>query len=369
MTILALETSCDETSAAVVRDGRVLSSVVSSQVKLHAEYGGVVPELAAREHLRNLLPVVRAALSEAGVEPGQLDAVAATQGPGLPTALLVGFKAAQAVAFSLRKPFVGIHHHEAHLYSPWIVATTSPAAVSLAPQSGERVAGGRVRGSETTTRFTADFSAFQPNVSLIVSGGHTLLVLVETEVKLCVLGSTMDDAAGECFDKTGKLMGLAYPAGPEMDRLGGQGNPKAFDFPRPLIHDASDDFSFSGLKTSVRYFLRDHPKLLDDAQRVRDLCASIQAAIVEVLVTKTIRAAKRNQVRCVTASGGVTCNRALRRELETACQREGFTLRLAEKSLCTDNAAMIGILAERKLLHKVPATELDSEIQPGWVLA
>ena len=369
MTILALETSCDETSAAVVREGRVLSSIVSSQVKLHAEYGGVVPELAAREHLKNLLPVARTALREAGVQPHHLDAVAATQGPGLPTALLVGLKAAQAVAFALRKPFVGIHHHEAHLYSAWIVATASPAAVSLAPQSGERVAGGRVRGSETTTRFTADFSAFQPNVSLIVSGGHTLLVLVESELKHRVLGSTMDDAAGECFDKTGKLMGLVYPAGPEIDRLAEQGNAKAFDFPRPLLHDASDDFSFSGLKTSVRYFLRDHTKLLDDAQKVRDLCASIQAAIVEVLVTKTIRAAKRNRVRCVTASGGVTCNRALRRDLENACKREGFTLRLAEKELCTDNAAMIGILAERKLLHKIPATDLDSEIQPGWVLA
>ena len=192
---------------------------------------------------------------------------------------------------------------------------------------------------------------------------------MESELKHRVLGSTVDDAAGECFDKTGKLMGLAYPAGPEIDRLAGQGNPKAFDFPRPLLHDASDDFSFSGLKTSVRYFLRDNPKLLDDAQRVRDLCASIQAAIVEVLVTKTIRAAKRNRVRCVTASGGVTCNRALRRELEQACKREGFMLRLAEMDLCTDNAAMIGILAERKLLHKIPATDLDAEIQPGWVLA
>ncbi|MGA3285017.1 MAG: tRNA (adenosine(37)-N6)-threonylcarbamoyltransferase complex transferase subunit TsaD [Verrucomicrobiota bacterium] len=341
MTILAIETSCDETSAAVVREGRVLSSVVSSQIKLHAEYGGVVPELAAREHLKNLLPIARTALHEAGVQPGQLDAVAATQGPGLPTALLVGFKAAQAVAFALRKPFVGIHHHEAHLYSPWIHGKPP----------------------------VADFSDFQPNVSLIVSGGHTLLVLVESELKHRVLGSTVDDAAGECFDKTGKLMGLAYPAGPEIDRLAEQGNPKAFDFPRPLLNDAGDDFSFSGLKTSVRYFLRDHPNLLDNAQRVRDLCASIQAAIVEVLVTKTIRAAKRNGVQCVTASGGVTCNRALRRDLETACQREGFTLRLAEKNLCTDNAAMIGILAERKLLHKVPATDLDSEIQPGWVLA
>jgi len=341
MTILAIETSCDETSAAVVRDGKILSSVVSSQIKLHAEYGGVVPELAAREHLRNLIPVAQSALSEAGILVGQLAAVAATQGPGLPNALLVGFKAAQAVAFALNKPFVVINHHEAHLYSPWI--------------SGDPP--------------VADFSKLQPNISLIVSGGHTMLVLVESELKHRVLGSTIDDAAGECFDKTGKMMGLNYPAGPEIDRLAEHGNPAAFDFPRPLINDAGDDFSFSGLKTSVRYFLRDNPMLLDDAKKIRDLCASVQAAIVEVLVKKTIRAARRNNVRVVTASGGVTCNRALRNELALACGREGFALRLAEKSLCTDNAAMIGILAERKLLDKIPLPSLDEEIKPGWVLA
>ena len=343
MTLLALETSCDETSAAVVRDGRILSSAVSSQIKLHAEYGGVVPELAAREHLRNLIPVVQTALRDADVQTGQLDAVAATQGPGLPLALLVGCKVAQAIAFALRKPFVGINHHEAHLYSPWIAGGGGALA--------------------------ANFTAFQPNVSLIVSGGHTMLVKVESELKHRVLGSTVDDAAGECFDKTGKLMGLPYPAGPEIDRLAEQGNPKAYDFPRPLLNDPGDDFSFSGLKTSVRYFLRDHPGILDDTQRLRDMCASIQAAIVEVLVKKTIRAAKRNHVRCVTASGGVTCNRTLRRELARACEREGFELRLAEKSLCTDNAAMIGILAERKLLANIAPTSLDEEINPGLVLA
>ena len=341
MTLLAIETSCDETSAAVVSGPRVLSNAVSSQIQLHAEYGGVVPELAAREHLRNLIPVTQAALQSANIRPEQLDAVAATQGPGLPTALLVGFKAAQAVAFALQKPFLGIHHHEAHLYSPWI--------------SGQPP--------------VADFSGFQPNVSLIVSGGHTLLVRVEAELKHSVLGSTMDDAAGECFDKAGKLMGLPYPAGPEIDRLAEHGNPKAFDFPRPLLTDAGDDFSFSGLKTSVRYFLRDHPDVLNDAQQVRDLCASIQAAIVEVLVVKTLRAAKRSGVRCVTASGGVTCNRALRRELARACAGAGLALRLAEKELCTDNAAMIGILAERKLLAGVEPTPLDQEIIPGWALA
>jgi len=375
MTILAIETSCDETGAAVVRDGRIMANVISSQIKLHAEYGGVVPELAAREHLRNLVPVAQAALHEANLLPEQLDAVAATQGPGLPTALLVGFKAAQAVAFALQKPFIGVHHHEAHLYSPWISQKSAPLApappVNLvaADVSPLHLGQSNVRAdSRRLLQYVADFSDFQPNVSLIVSGGHTLLVLVEAELEHRVLGSTVDDAAGECFDKTGKLMGLPYPAGPEMDRLAEQGNPAAFDFPRPLLNDPGDDFSFSGLKTSVRYFLRDHPQLLDEAQKVRDLCASIQAAIVEVLVTKTIRAAKRNRVRCVTASGGVTCNRALRRELARACQREGFALRLAENAFCTDNAAMVGVLAEYKLQHGVAGTSLDAEIQPGLAL-
>ncbi|MBE0541644.1 MAG: tRNA (adenosine(37)-N6)-threonylcarbamoyltransferase complex transferase subunit TsaD [Verrucomicrobia bacterium] len=340
MTLLAFETSCDETSVAVVRSGEVLSSVVSSQIKLHEEYGGVVPELAVREHLRNLLPVAHAALREARAEVGQLDAIAATQGPGLPGALMVGLKAGQGMAFALRKPFVGVHHHEAHLYSPWVSGTP--------PRAG--------------------FERFQPNVSLIVSGGHTLLVHVAAELQHRVLGSTMDDAAGECFDKAGKLMGLAYPAGPEIDRLAEQGNPRAFDFPRPLLNDPTDDFSFSGLKTSVRYFLRDHPALLEDAQQIRDLCASIQAAIVDVLVTKTVRAAKRLGVRCVTASGGVTCNRALRSQLAAACARAGLTLHLAEKSLCTDNAAMVGILAERKLVRHSAGTSGDDDIQPGWEL-
>ena len=338
--LLAIETSCDETSAAVVNRGRVLSNVVSSQIQMHAEYGGVVPELAAREHLRNLLPVTEAALREARAGAEQLDAVAATQGPGLPSALLTGLKAAQAVAFALRRPFLGIHHHEAHLYSPWI------------------------QGSPPTV----DFSQFQPNVSLVVSGGHTMLVHVRAELEHVVLGSTMDDAAGECFDKTGKLMGLAYPAGPQIDRLAEKGNPRSYDFPRPMLNDGNDDFSFSGLKTSVRYFLRDNPELLNDVGKLADLCASVQAAIVEVLVTKTVRAARRLGVRCVTASGGVVCNRVLRRELLAACKREGLSLRLAEPALSTDNAAMIGILAERKLERGVTASSLDADIQPGWEL-
>ncbi len=341
MTILAFETSCDETSAAVVKDGVVLANLVSSQGALHSEYGGVVPELATREHLRNLAPVARSAMAAAGIVPENLDAVAATQGPGLPGALLVGLKAAQAMAFALHTRFIGIHHHEAHLYSPWIVGDPPRAS----------------------------FASLEPNVSLIVSGGHTMLVHVAAELKHRVLGSTLDDAAGECFDKVAKLIGLRYPGGPEVDRLAGQGNPEAFDFPRPLLNEPNHDFSFSGLKTSVRYFLRDHPEILDDGQRLRDLCASVQAAIVEVLTTKTVRMAKRLGVRCVTASGGVTCNSSLRKELMDACQREGFVLHLADKKLCADNAAMIGILAERKLIGGATAHDFDEDIKPGWALA
>lgn len=340
MILLALESSCDETGAAVIRDGTVAGAVVSSQVRLHAPYGGVVPELATREHLRNLPPVVATVLKQAGVDPARIEAVAATRGPGLPSALRVGYHAGQAVAFALRRPFFAVHHHEAHLYSPWI-------------------GGDPLR---------ADFDNFEPNVSLVVSGGHTLLVLVMEEGKHRVLGATVDDAAGECFDKAARLIGLPYPGGPALERLAVEGNPAAFQFPRPMLSDPGDDFSFSGLKTAVRYLLRDHPDLVTDPGRVRDLCAAVQAAIVDVLVTKTVRAAARMKVRCVTASGGVTCNRAVRSGLEAACRKAGLTLRLAAGSLCTDNAAMIGILAERQWLRGEPGAVLDSEVAPGWSL-
>lgn len=340
MVLLAIESSCDETSAAIVRDGCVLTNVVASQIKLHAEYGGVVPELATREHLRNLQPVISAALDRAGIDAADVDGVAATQGPGLPAALMVGLKAAQAFAFALDKPFVGINHHEAHLYSAWIWGDP----------------------------LQAHFDQLVPNVSLIVSGGHTLLVHVRAPLEHQVLGSTIDDAAGECFDKAAKLIGLPYPGGPLIDKLASEGNAGRFEFPRPLINDPGDDFSFSGLKTSIRYFLRDNPAVLDDSTSVRDLCASVQSAIVDVLVRKTVRAARRLAVSCITASGGVTCNRALRAGLAEACNQNGLNLRVADRSLCTDNAAMIGILAELKFKNRV-VTNLDADIEPNLSLA
>ncbi len=339
MRVLAFETSCDETSVAVIRDGVVVANGVASQVRLHAEYGGVVPELATREHLRNLPVVAAAALETAGLHPSDIDAVAATLGPGLPQALMIGLRSAQALAFSLGRPFLGVHHHEAHLYSPWI--------------AGEPP--------------RADFGAFEPNVSLIASGGHTMLVHVEGELRHRVLGATLDDAAGECFDKVAKLLGLSYPGGPLVDRLAAEGDPGAFEFPRPMLRDPGHDFSFSGLKTSVRYFLERNPGIASDPQRLRDLCASVQSSIVDVLVGKLVGAARALGVRCVTASGGVTCNRGFRSQLARTASLAGLAVRLAQPSLCTDNAAMVGVLAERRFLRGC-STPIDEEIRPGWAL-
>ena len=340
MRLLAIETSCDETSAAVIHDAAVESLVVSSQIKIHAEYGGVVPELATREHLANLQPVVRQALSEAGITADSLDAIAATRGPGLPPALMIGWKAAQSMAYALAKPLVGVHHIQAHLYSPWF----------------------------TENPLRAEWELFEPNVSLVVSGGHTLLVKAETPLQHSLLGSTQDDAAGECFDKTAKLLGLAYPGGPEIDRLAKDGDPNAFEFARPMLNQSNNDFSFSGLKTSVRYFLDKNPNIATDNLLLPDLCASIQAAIVEVLQKKTLRAAKRERVSCITLSGGVACNRSLRQHFQGACEHAGIQLRLAPAVLCTDNAAMIGLLAEKQFELGMEPAGLADDIRPSWAI-
>jgi N6-L-threonylcarbamoyladenine synthase len=214
----------------------------------------------------------------------------------------------------------------------------------------------------------ADFHDFEPHLALVVSGGHTLLVRVDRLLQHRRLGGTIDDAAGECFDKIAKMMGLPYPGGPTLDRLAAEGSPTAFDFPRPLLKERTDDFSFSGLKTAVRYRLRDHPHLLEDPLQLRNVCASVQAAIVDVLVAKTIRAVLRERLGCVTASGGVTRNRRLRQELATACARHQLRLRVAEEDFCTDNAGMIGILAGVQYQYGLPSNSLDEEVLPGWAL-
>jgi len=306
--ILGIETSCDETSAAVVRDGReILANIVSSQIELHRPYGGVVPELASRQHLALIDSVVTEALQTAGVSWAEVDAVAATYGPGLASSLLIGLNAAKGMALAIGKPFRPVNHMEAHLYSPLLGAT------------GEDLL---------------------PMVSLIVSGGHTMLVHATAIGRHRILGQTVDDAAGEAFDKVAKLLGLGYPGGPAVDRLAQRGNPGAIAFPRSMRDEANFNFSFSGLKTSVMYWLRKNP-----TSEPADVCASFQEAVVDVLVGKTVRAATECGVRTISAAGGVSVNRRLRERLAAQCDRRGWRLLLADASLCTDNAGMIAALA------------------------
>ena len=305
MTVLAIETSCDETAAAVLRDGALLSSEVSSQIALHALTGGVVPEVASRNHLRSLRPVVDAALQNAGVSLEGVDIFAATRGPGLATSLMIGLSAAKGLALGFRRPFVAVNHIEAHLLSPFF---------------------GR--------------GGVRPAIGLVVSGGHTLLVEIEAVGKYRLLGKSLDDAAGEAFDKVGKLLGLPYPGGPNVNRLACEGDPTRFDFPRSMLSSGDFAFSFSGLKTSVRYLLQ---KM--DEVPVADVCASFQEAVVEVLVEKTVRAATVMRRRTIAVSGGVSCNSRLREKLAAVCGARGLELLLAEPSLCTDNAGMIAYVA------------------------
>lgn len=338
MRLLALETSCDETSAAIIENNAVLSNVVSSQIEIHSEYGGVVPELATREHLKNLKSVVNEALGKASCGVNDLTAVSATQGPGLPPALMVGWKAAQAFAYSIDKPLIGVNHVVAHLYSPWFSEG----------QKGKYL------------------DNVEPNISLIVSGGHTIMAKVNEPLNHVIIGQTKDDAAGECFDKTAKLLGLSYPGGPEIDKLAIGGNPKAYKFARPMLNQENDDFSFSGLKTSVKYFLMKNSSVLLNNDKLPDLCASIQAAIVEVLLVKTMRAARRTSSKCITISGGVARNSYLRSEFQRECRDRDIMLRIAVPDLCTDNAAMIGLLANLKYEKGDFSNNPDDDIEPNW---
>ncbi len=324
MVVLALETSCDETAIAVMRDGVLLSSEVASQIAIHAQYGGVVPEVASRNHLRMLRPTLDAALSKAGAKLEDVDVFAATRGPGLATSLMIGLAAAKGLAVGFGKPFVAVNHIEGHLLSPFF-------------GQGE----------------------VWPAVGLVVSGGHTLLVEIKGVGNYRMLGQTQDDAAGEAFDKVGKLLGLPYPGGPNVNRIATGGDAKRFDFPRSMLHSQDFAFSFSGLKTSVRYLL---PKL--DEVPMADVCASFQEAVVDVLVAKTLRAAKATGHRVVAVSGGVSCNSRLREKLGTACAAAGLNLLLADPTLCTDNAAMIGYVAGLHLAHGEPSS-LDVEIDPN----
>lgn len=323
--VLGIETSCDETAAAIVTGGaNVASSVVSSQIDLHAEFGGVVPEIAGRAHETTLVPIVEQALVEAGISGGGVDAVAATVGPGLIGSLLVGVSAAKALALAWDVPFVGVNHMEGHLFAAYL----------------------------------EDPSVEPPLVVLLVSGGHTMLVHVVDHGQYRLLGSTIDDAAGEAFDKVARYLDLGYPGGPIIDRLAMDGDPEAIRFPRAML-DEPYDFSFSGLKTAVINHVRAHP----DTPTV-DLAASFQEAVVDVLVTKARRAAAEVGAKGLALAGGVAANSSLRERMLDACTEDGLAAFLPSRSMCTDNAAMIAAAGWWRLRHDGP-TALDAGADPS----
>ena len=328
--ILAVETSCDETAVAILsRPGKILASEIASQVNLHQRFGGVVPEVASRNHLIKIQPLIQRALEHAGCFPSDLDCIAATRGPGLLTSLLVGYSAAKGLAIAVDRPFIGVNHLEGHLLSPFFGSIDGP---------------GR-------------------SVNLIVSGGHTLLIEMERVGRYRLLGRTVDDAAGEAFDKVAKLLGLPYPGGPEIDRLAKRGDPNRFDLPRSMLGSGDFNFSFSGLKTAVRYLV---PKLKGDF--LADLCASFQEAVVDVLVRKTIRAVTACGTNVVSVSGGVSCNSRLRLKIANASQDAGVELKLADTSLCTDNAAMIAYTAAERFLRGY-RSDFGEDADPNLSLA
>ncbi|MEM9296401.1 MAG: tRNA (adenosine(37)-N6)-threonylcarbamoyltransferase complex transferase subunit TsaD [Planctomycetota bacterium] len=359
--ILGIETSCDETAVAVVRDGRaVRSSVVASQHELHADFGGVVPEIASRAHLERIGPVLRKALGEAGVGLDEIDAVAVGHRPGLVGSLITGVSAAKALAWRLGVPLVGVDHVRAHLYAPLL---TPEVSQEVSPEDGVRL------GKD------AELRGLFPALGLVVSGGHTSLYLVESPLVMRRLGKTIDDAAGEAFDKAAVMLGVGFPGGPKLDALAEGGDPRAEDMPRSLLGKASLDFSFSGLKTALLYRVCGRPergasfggmdrvveaaKRLSETERA-DLAASFRRAVVEVLVKKLERAAEQlgaqgTPVHGLLVGGGVSANRELRRRLPELAQRLGLGLRVPPMAYCVDNAAMLAGLAH----HRLEAGEAD----------
>jgi N6-L-threonylcarbamoyladenine synthase len=340
MNVLGIESSCDETGVALVSTHgaavpRLRAHALHSQVHMHEAYGGVVPELASRDHIRRVLPLAREVLAAAGAELKDIDVVAYTRGPGLAGALLVGAGVACALAAALDRPTLGVHHLEGHLLSPFL---------------------------------SADPPAF-PFVALLVSGGHTQLMRVDGVGRYELLGETIDDAAGEAFDKSAKLLGLGYPGGPALSRLAEQGRGDAFALPRPLLHSPDLDFSFAGLKTAVMTQHKRLGPMPDEAQRA-DLAASTQAAIVEVLVKKSLKALKQTGLTRLVVSGGVGANSLLRQQLNDAAAKRGLRVHYPELALCTDNGAMIALAAAMRLQAgaSVAANDYAFDVRPRWPL-
>ncbi len=308
MKILAIESSCDETAAAVVEDGRkVLSSVVASQVEEHRLYGGVVPEIASRRHAEAIVPVVQQALDEANVILKQIDAIAVTYAPGLIGALLVGVNFAKGLSLSTGIPLIPTHHLRSHIASNYI------SNIELKP----------------------------PFLCLVVSGGHSHIVMVEDYTKMKIIGRTRDDAAGEAFDKAARTMGMPYPGGIELDKVAENGNPLAFKLPRPVVHDAPYDFSFSGLKTAVINLIHNASQKGEELNKA-DVCASFRYAVVDCLTTNFLKAAEDYKINKLVIAGGVSANSLLRKTLQGECEKRGYELYMPDKSLCGDNAAMVG---------------------------
>lgn len=331
MLLLSIETSCDETAAAVVVDGRkVLSSIVASQIAIHAQYGGVVPEIASRKHLESIIPVIDLALREAGVDLADIEGLAVTRGPGLIGALLVGVSAAKGIALGLNIPLAAVNHIESHLL-----------AILL----------------EQEVEF--------PFIALVVSGGHTHIYDVKGVGEYRTLGQTIDDAAGEAFDKVAKLLGIPYPGGAVIDRLAKDGNPGAIKFPRPLLHDGSLNFSFSGLKTSVMTYLKQNP-LTGHPEELHDLAASFQAAVCDLLVAKTGEALVRSGYKKVVIAGGVACNSGLRMAMGSYAAKSGVEVYFPSPLLCADNAAMIAVPGDFYLSRGLSLIDFDAV--PSWPL-
>ena len=343
MNILGIESSCDETGVALVSCEaggpsvpRLLAQGLHSQIDMHQAYGGVVPELASRDHIRRVVPLTRRVMAEARLGLKDVDVVAYTQGPGLAGALLVGAGVACALAASLGKPVLGVHHLEGHLLSPFL---------------------------------SSDPPEF-PFVALLVSGGHTQLMRVDDVGRYALLGESIDDAAGEAFDKSAKLLGLGYPGGPALSRLAASGDPRRFDLPRPLLHSGNLDFSFAGLKTAVRTH---HMKLgaTPAVQDLADLAAATQEAIVDVLVRKSVKALEGTGLRRLVVAGGVGANARLRQALNSACARRQVRVHYPELDLCTDNGAMIALAAAMRLQRGIAALQADHSFRvlPRWPLA
>lgn len=331
-TILAIESSCDETSASVCRNGRILSNYIANQ-KVHEQYGGVVPELASRAHMQNIVPVVDVALQQAGVSLPVIDAIAFTQAPGLIGSLLVGSQFAKSLAFALGKPLIAVHHMQAHVLA------------NLIPEERPSF----------------------PFLCLTVSGGHTQIVVAQSPSELKVIGETLDDAAGEAFDKSAKLLGLPYPGGPLIDRHAKEGNPHRFSFAEPQIPGL--DFSFSGLKTSILYFLqketKNNPHFIQE--NLADLCASIQERIVTILLKKYKRAALETGITALCIAGGVSANSGLRHSFVEMCGQNKWKSHVPPFEYCTDNAAMIGITAYYKFLNQdFTSLRVSASARAGW---